>query len=46
MNTFGRIFRLTDYGESHGAAMGGIIDGCPAGLWLDKEYVAEKVVLS
>ena len=45
MNTFGHIFRLTDYGESHGAAMGGIIDGCPAGLWLDKEYVAEKVML-
>ncbi len=31
-NTFGRIFRLTTFGESHGTALGGIVDGCPAGL--------------
>ena len=31
-NTFGRILRLTTFGESHGAAIGGILDGCPAGL--------------
>ncbi|MFQ5598717.1 MAG: chorismate synthase [Nitrospiria bacterium] len=31
-NTFGRIFRLTTFGESHGIALGGIVDGCPAGL--------------
>ena len=34
-NTFGQLFRLTTFGESHGAAIGGIIDGCPAGLELD-----------
>lgn len=31
-NSFGRILRLTTFGESHGAAIGGILDGCPAGL--------------
>lgn len=35
MNTFGQIFRLTSFGESHGRGIGGIIDGCPAGLELD-----------
>lgn len=35
MNTFGHIFRLTSFGESHGRGIGGIIDGCPAGLELD-----------
>jgi chorismate synthase len=34
-NTFGQVFRLTTFGESHGAAIGGVIDGCPAGLELD-----------
>lgn len=38
-NTFGRIFRLTTFGESHGAAIGGILDGCPAGLNLDEKLV-------
>ena len=32
MNTFGTLFRLTTFGESHGVAVGGIVDGCPAGL--------------
>jgi chorismate synthase len=35
MNTFGHIFRLTSFGESHGRGIGGIIDGCPAGVELD-----------
>jgi len=35
MNSIGNLFRLTTFGESHGAAIGGIIDGCPAGLSLD-----------
>ncbi len=35
MNSFGRIFTLTSFGESHGAAIGGVIDGCPAGLKID-----------
>ena len=34
-NTFGKIFNLTTFGESHGTAVGGIIDGCPAGLDID-----------
>ena len=38
-NTFGNIFRLTTFGESHGKAIGGIIDGCPAGLQLDIETI-------
>ena len=32
MNTFGTLFRLTTFGESHGPAMGAVIDGCPAGV--------------
>ncbi|HLV24543.1 MAG TPA: chorismate synthase [Moheibacter sp.] len=39
MNTFGRIYRLTTFGESHGEAIGGIIDGCPAGIELDFEQI-------
>ena len=34
-NIFGQLFRLTTFGESHGAAIGGVIDGCPAGIDLD-----------
>lgn len=34
-NSFGRIFKLSTFGESHGDAIGGIIDGCPAGIFLD-----------
>ncbi len=35
MNTYGKLFRITTFGESHGAAIGVIIDGCPAGLEID-----------
>lgn len=38
-NTFGKIFKLTTFGESHGVAIGGIIDGCPPGLKLDFEAI-------
>lgn len=38
-NSFGRIFRLTSFGESHGPAIGGVLDGCPAGLELDLEAI-------
>ncbi|MGN6374097.1 MAG: chorismate synthase, partial [Sphingomonas sp.] len=34
-NTFGRVFRFTTWGESHGPALGAVIDGCPPGLALD-----------
>lgn len=39
MNTFGTIFRLTSFGESHGAAIGGVIDGCPAGIVVDLDFI-------
>lgn len=39
MNTFGRIYRLTSFGESHGRGIGGIIDGCPAGIELDIDLI-------
>lgn len=39
MNTFGRLFRLTSFGESHGEFIGGIIDGCPSGIQLDFERI-------
>ena len=35
-STFGKIFRVTTWGESHGAAVGVIVDGCPAGLSLSE----------
>lgn len=38
-NSFGTIFKLTTFGESHGEAIGGIIEGCPAGLKLDFEAI-------
>ncbi|NNE55497.1 MAG: chorismate synthase, partial [Flavobacteriales bacterium] len=38
-NTFGQLFRLSTFGESHGKAIGGTIDGCPAGLELDEEAI-------
>ncbi|MGA8855160.1 MAG: chorismate synthase [Christiangramia sp.] len=38
-NSFGNLFKLTTFGESHGVAIGGIIDGCPAGLEIDVESV-------
>ncbi len=38
-NTYGTLFKLTTFGESHGKAIGGIIDGCPAGLEIDFEAI-------
>ena len=38
-NTFGKIFRLTTFGESHGKAIGGIIDGCPSGIKVDIDFI-------
>ena len=43
MNTFGNIFRLTCFGESHGRALGGVIDGCPAGVVVDEEFVQSEL---
>ncbi|MFO8031059.1 MAG: chorismate synthase [Desulfohalobiaceae bacterium] len=44
-NTFGRLFRLTTFGESHGPGLGGVIDGCPAGLSLSQEDVQKELDL-
>ena len=43
MNSFGQIFRLTSFGESHGKAIGGIIDGCPAGLDIDLDFIQNEL---
>lgn len=42
-NSFGQIFKLTTFGESHGLAVGGIIDGCPAGIEIDFDFVNKKI---
>jgi chorismate synthase len=39
VNTFGELFRLTTFGESHGPAMGAVVDGCPAGVPLSRDDV-------
>ena len=43
MNTFGNIFRLTSFGESHGKAIGGVIDGMPAGIDIDMEFIQHEL---
>lgn len=43
MNTFGTLFRLTCFGESHGVALGGVIDGCPAGVIIDEAFVQAQL---
>lgn len=42
-NTFGNIFRLTTFGESHGAGIGGVIDGFPAGIELDMDFIQSEL---
>ena len=42
-NSFGNIFTLTTFGESHGEAIGGIIDGCPAGLKINFDFVQHEL---
>lgn len=42
-NTFGKRFRLTSFGESHGVALGGVIDGCPAGIELSIEKIQHEL---
>jgi chorismate synthase len=42
-NTFGIIFRLTTFGESHSTAVGGIIDGCPAGLLINTDFIKSEL---
>lgn len=42
-NSFGKIFTLTTFGESHGEAIGGIIDGCPAGIKLNLDAIQKEL---
>ena len=42
-NTFGKIFTLTSFGESHGAGIGGVIDGFPAGITIDMDFVQQEL---
>lgn len=42
-NSFGKLFRLTTYGESHGPALGGVIDGCPSGIVLDLQFIQDEL---
>lgn len=42
-NTFGTLFRLTTFGESHGRAIGGVLDGCPAGIELDVDAIQKDL---
>lgn len=42
-NTFGNIFTLTTFGESHGTAIGGVVDGMPAGIAVDEAFIAHEL---
>ena len=42
-NTFGNLYRLTTFGESHGEAVGGVIDGCPAGIEIDTAFIQSEL---
>ena len=43
MNTFGEALKLTTFGESHGAGIGGVLDGLPAGLTIDEDFIAQEM---
>lgn len=42
-NTFGTLFTLTTFGESHGEAIGGVVDGMPAGIDIDLEFIQNEL---
>jgi len=42
-NSFGKLFKLTTFGESHGTALGGVIDGCPSGITLDINAIQNEL---
>ncbi|NNL02989.1 MAG: chorismate synthase [Eudoraea sp.] len=42
-NTFGTLFKLTTFGESHGKAIGGVLDGCPSGIKLNLEAIQQEL---
>ena len=43
MNTIGKLFTLTTFGESHGAAIGGVVDGMPAGIEVDMDFIQAEL---
>ena len=43
MNSYGTLFRITSFGESHGPAIGVVIDGCPAGLAIDEGFIQSEL---
>ncbi len=43
-NTLGTFFRLTTFGESHGKAIGGVVDGCPSGIAFDETFIADEML--
>lgn len=43
MNTYGNLFRLTTFGESHGPAVGGVIDGMPSGVPVDVDFIQRQL---
>lgn len=42
-NSLGTLFRLTTFGESHGPAIGGVVDGCPPGMDLDESDIQKDL---
>lgn len=42
-NTFGTLYRLTTFGESHGPAIGGVVDGMPAGIVVDEDFIQKEL---
>lgn len=42
-NTFGKVFTFTSFGESHGVAIGGVIDGCPSNIELDFDFIQDEL---
>ena len=42
-STFGKLFQLISFGESHGPAIGGVVEGCPAGLKLDLQAMQQEL---
>ena len=42
-NSFGQIFRISTFGESHGKAIGVVLDGCPSGIAIDEEFIQNEL---
>jgi chorismate synthase len=42
-NTFGKLFKISTFGESHGLGLGVVIDGCPAGLTIDEDFIRAEM---